>query len=71
MISVQIAISKLARAGLTAYLSERKDPRLIIKYNAKNIQSDRSLVVLDGFISERAFNSVLLAVAKEARLEVA
>ena len=34
MISVQIAISKLARAGLIAYLSERKDPRLIIKYNA-------------------------------------
>ena len=71
MISVQIAISKLARAGLTAYLSERKDPRLIIKYNAKNIQSGRSLVVLEGFISERALNSVLLAVAKEARLEVA
>ena len=71
MISVHIAISKLARAGLIAYLSERKDPRLIIKYNAKNIQSDRSLVVLEGFISERALNSVLLAVAKEARLEVA
>ena len=68
MISVQIAINKLARAGLTAYLSERKDPRLIIKYNAN---SYRSLVVLDGFISERALNSVLQTVAKEARLEVA
>ena len=45
MISVQIAINKLARAGLTAYLSERKDPRLIIKYNAKDIHSYRSLVV--------------------------
>jgi hypothetical protein len=68
MISVQIAINKLARAGLTAYLSERKDPRLIIKYNAN---SYRSLVVLDGFISERALNSVLQTVAKESRLEVA
>ena len=68
MIPVQIAISKLARAGLTAWLSERKDARLIISYNAN---SYRSLVVLDGFISERALNSVLLAVAKEARLEVA
>ena len=71
MISVQIAISKLARAGLTAYLSERNDPRLIIKYNATNIHSRRSLLVLDGFISERAMNSVLLTVAKEDRLEVA
>ena len=68
MISVQIAISKLARAGLIAYLSERKDPRLIIKYNANTY---RSLVVLEGFVSERALNSVLLTVAKEARLEVA
>ena len=68
MIPVQIAISKFARAGLTAWLSERKDPRLMIKYNANTY---RSLVVLDGSISERALNSVLLAVAKEARLEVA
>lgn len=68
MIPVQIAISKLARAGLTAWLSERKDPRLMIKYNANTY---RSLVVLDGFISTRALSSVLLAVAKEARLEVA
>jgi hypothetical protein len=68
MIPVQIAISKLARAGLTAWLSERKDPRLMIKCNASTY---RSLVVLDGFISDRAFNTVLLAVAKEARLEAA
>ena len=68
MISVQIAISKLARAGLIAYLSERKDPRLIIKYNANTY---RGLVVFEGFISERALNSVLLTVAEEARLEVA
>ena len=68
MISVQIAINKLARAGLTAYLSERKDPRLIIKYNAN---SYRGLVVFEGFISERALNSILLAVAKKARLDVA
>ena len=69
MIPVQIAISKLARAGLTAWLSERKDPRLMIKYN--NANTHRSLVVLDGFISERALNSVFLAVAKEALSEVA
>ena len=68
MIPVHIAIRQLTRAGLTAWLSERKDPRLIIKYNAN---SHRSLVVLDGFISQRALNSVFLAVAKEARLEVA
>ena len=68
MIPVQIAISKLARAGLTAWLSERKDPRLIIRYKAN---THRSLVVLDGFISERGLNSVILAVAREARLEVA
>ncbi len=59
MISVQIAISKLTRAGLTAYLSERRDPRLIVKYKALDILSYRSLVVLDGFISGRALNSVL------------
>ena len=54
MISVQIAISKLSQAGLTAYLSERRDPRLIIKYTALDILSYRSLAVLDGFISGRA-----------------
>jgi hypothetical protein len=71
MISVQIAINKLARAGLTAYLSERKEPRLIVKYNAKDIHFYRSLVVFEGFISECALNGVLLTMAKEARLEVA
>ena len=71
MISVQIAISKLTRAGLTAYLSERRDPRLIVKYKALDILSYRSLVALDGFISERALNSVLLTAAKAACHQVA
>jgi hypothetical protein len=59
MIAVQIAISQLSRVGLTAYLSERSEPRLIIKYKAKDSLSCRSLAVLEGFISERALNSVL------------
>ena len=59
MISVQIAISRLSRAGITAYLSQRRDHRLIIKCKANDILSSRSFAVLDGFISERALNSVL------------
>ena len=54
MISVQIAISQLSRVGLTDYLSERSEPRLIIRY-----KGCRSLAILEGFISERALNSVL------------